>query len=263
MWSCGTDSNKGAENNSNPDSSVLRLNDVVTDSMNYEGSNLWLRKWKEGVDFYATGNEPFWNLSMDFSQNFKFETAEGVLISSPPVDVIRAMDADVRLYKTNSESGFLDITLSRDNCIDNMSGFEQNFTVRIRYKSSTQDDFTEVKGCGNFVPNPRLHTIWALESSGNSTRSDFQQTPYIEINLQTRRLSGHNGCMEFRFSFSADENSSLITKEFTDDLMDCPDGQPVIDLMKHLSGSRLSYEFQERRLILKSRTSQSQWIAAD
>ncbi|MDZ7614777.1 MAG: hypothetical protein U5K51_14555 [Flavobacteriaceae bacterium] len=45
--------------------------------------NFVIKKFEEGIDFYASGNEPFWNLDMDFEKGIRFTTIDGLVYNSP------------------------------------------------------------------------------------------------------------------------------------------------------------------------------------
>lgn len=119
-----------------------------------------LKKWKDGIDFYAFGNEPSWSLDMDFDQVIRFKNLDGIDFNAPMVEPSKAMDTNVTRYRSVTESGEIIVQINRVACMDNMSGEAFNYRVTVDYKSSVDTDYQSFKGCGNFIPDPRLHDLW-------------------------------------------------------------------------------------------------------
>ena len=93
-----------------------------TENMRRDSSELNLRKFKEGVDFYAHGNEPFWDLDLSINQFIHFSQFEGITINLGSVKGEKAMDANVTRYMANTDSGLFTFTMSEQECFDDMSG---------------------------------------------------------------------------------------------------------------------------------------------
>ncbi len=263
MFSCSTPpEEQSAQNTENSEN--FKADSFPDPPQDLEGpAETWIRKWDEGVNFFATGNEPFWSLDLTFGERFIFETAEGLVINTPPVEAIRAMDADVRLYKLKTDSAMMDITLSRNECMDSMNGQQRDFTVRIRYQTNPEQEFTEVSGCGNFIPNPGLHNIWALDSINSTGKSSFSRTPYMEVNITQKQLLVYDGCKEFSTGFYIDKDNKLVTRRVEIQAEECKDPGNAEMLRSHLSSSQLQYSFENNRLVLISRNGKSVWRAAD
>ncbi|MFH6962620.1 hypothetical protein ACHRVK_07860 [Flavobacterium plurextorum] len=69
--------------------------------------------------FTATGNEPFWGLKMG-NDNILFTSlipGKEKLVFAP-VDAIRAMDANVKMYKVSNETTSATITIQQVDCQD-------------------------------------------------------------------------------------------------------------------------------------------------
>ena len=145
------------------------------------------------IYFRAQGTEPFWMLEIG-ENGIKMTTPEDSIFF-PPVDAVRAMDANVKNYKTKNADSELTILISQAACTNEMSGLESPYSVHI--SSKNQKKTMDLKGCGEYITDYRLHDIWVLESlNGNKiTKTDFSsEFPMLEINTNTNTFMGFAGC---------------------------------------------------------------------
>lgn len=220
---------------------------------NKEGTpNFLIEKYQRGIDFYAQGNEPFWNLEMDFEKITSFNTLNGVKFNSPPVKADMAMDANIKRYRAITESGEIIIQLNKSKCDDTMADKTYGYSVNIDFKTSKESDYTTYKGCGDYIPDMRLHDIWAIETVGETTlnKADFgAKYPTIEINTSEGRANGNDGCNNLmgRVSF---EPGKIEFGPMASTMMACPDNQEISrEIGKTLNGA-LDYTLQNNRLVL-------------
>ncbi len=127
-----------------------------------------------GIDFTASGNEPFWSLQIDFNKSMHFKTVSGFEITTPVPEGVKAMDANVTRYAAKTEQGLLTVQIAKQECINDMSGKKSDYHVTVDVKRSTDKNYTTYKGCGNYVTDYRLHDIWMLEDMNGQT-IDVQQ----------------------------------------------------------------------------------------
>ena len=224
---------------------------MTSDMQTPEGGAPWIDAYREGINFIATGNEPFWNLQMDFDKAIRFDMLDGPEISLPPVEPILAQDANVRLYRGTSESGTLEITIQESRCQDTMADIVRPFQVRIRYKAGDAADFSEVQGCGNYVTDPRLHNIWAVTDINDKEldTDDYPQgLPRLELYTSEGRVMGFDGCNTFRGMFY-ERDSLLYFSPMASTKMACRD---VADdqVTALFSSKRFSYSWEANKLIL-------------
>jgi heat shock protein HslJ len=115
------------------------------------------------VYFKATGNEPFWGLEIS-EDGIEFKSlTELETFKAPHTEPIRAMDANVKMYRLKTETGEMNIQIIQGNCENSMSGSILPYSVTIEIKKGTDAEFTTFKGCGQYVTDYRLHDIWVLE----------------------------------------------------------------------------------------------------
>ncbi|MCC9016258.1 META domain-containing protein [Flavobacterium lipolyticum] len=144
------------------------------------------------VYFKATGNEPFWGLKFGKDKIVFTSLIEGMeSISFDAVEPIKAMDANVKMYRVKSGKTEATITVQQFECTDSMSGAVSPYTVKVEMNGKT------LNGCGQYITDYRLHDIWVLEELNGRklTSSDFQkEMPRIEIYSAENRFSGFGGC---------------------------------------------------------------------
>ena len=227
----------------------------TTENNEFKGlQNILIKKQQKGIDFYAVGNEPFWGLDMDFEKVIHFKNLDGIEFNAPAVEPIKAMDTNATRYRSVTESGEIIVQLNEVKCTDSMSGQEFNYSVTIDFKSSNKSDFTTYKGCGSYIPDYRLHDIWAIvEVDGIKVNpTDFKKNaPRIEINLTNKNVFGTDGCNTFRGSVKV-EKDSIYFGNFASTMMACMDNIEVSSKIgKTLSNSKLTYKFENNLILYK------------
>lgn len=155
------------------------------------------KQFEQGIDFMASGNEPFWSLQIDFEKAMHFKTVSGFEIVTPAVEGVKAMDANVIRYHAKTEKGTLTVQIQKLECINEMSGEKLDYTVTVDTKNNTDKDYAIYKGCGRYLADYRLHDIWALDSINNQKMktADFTKgLPLLEFNLTEKKVHGNTGC---------------------------------------------------------------------
>lgn len=109
------------------------------------------KKRAQGIDFYAVGQEPGWALNMDTAYNYSFKGYDGVEISSPPVSGTTSPDGKTTSFYASVEMGKLYITITREECMDTMSGEKFPCKVQVRIKRGVDKEFRTYDGCGRFL----------------------------------------------------------------------------------------------------------------
>lgn len=107
----------------------------------------WKEKAAEGIDFIATGNEPFWSIEMDEEKFIRYTTPDGVELTTPPVKAIN-IDNETKLYKAETENGKLELQIMNKICINDMSGDSSAYTVHLMIKLKKDGKPRVLHGCG-------------------------------------------------------------------------------------------------------------------
>ncbi len=159
--------------------------------------DVFREKFNQGIDFIASGNEPFWSLEINFDKSMHFKTPNGFEINTPAVEGVKAMDANVIRYSAQTEKGVLTVQIAQLECINDMSGEKFEYSITIDTRSNTEKDYRIYKGCGRYLSDYRLHDIWVLDSIDNKKiqATDFTKgIPQLEFNLTEKKIFGHTGC---------------------------------------------------------------------
>ena len=208
------------------------------------------KKAGQGIDFYALGNEPFWSLDMDLDKDFQFKNLDGLSIIVPAIEGVKAMDADVTRYRSVNDMYELIIQISRQDCSDTMSDNKFDYKVSVDHKKISERDYIKLSGCGNFVPDYRLHNIWAVETLENKNLKEIEfmkGQPIIEINMVEKRISGHDGCNNIMGGIRY-EKGYIIIGNLAGTMMACPNMDISNKIPKALSNKKIAYEFREDKL---------------
>lgn len=216
--------------------------------------SFYQEKYLKGIDFYALGNEPNWALEIDFEEAMRFSTMDGFIINTPPVQGIKAQDADVTTFRAQTEMGDLSITIHRMECQDNMSGEKFDYNVRVNIKGSKEIDYTEFNGCGRYLLDYRLHDIWVLEEMTNIDLENselLKGVPTFEFNLRDMRFSGHAGCNQI-FGKIDLQGSKIKFGHIGATMMACPDMKVERAVIDAINLKSFSYKIENLKLILEN-----------
>ena len=208
------------------------------------------KKASHGIDFYASGNEPFWSLNMDFENVFEFKNIEGLSIIVPAEEGVKAMDADVTRFRSVNDKYELIVQIGRQDCSDTMSDNKFEFMVLIDYKEIEGKNYKKLSGCGNYVPDYRLQNIWAVEALENKKLNDIEfmkGQPIIEINLVKNRISGNDGCNNIMGGIRY-EKGYIIIGNLAGTMMACPNLEISNKIAQSLSNKKLAYKFKDGKL---------------
>lgn len=200
------------------------------------------------VYFEATGNEPFWGLKFGKDKIVFTSLIEGMeSISFNAVEPIRAMDANVKMYKVNNGKTSATITIQQFECTDSMSGTVFPYTVKVEMKNQT------LNGCGKYITDYRLHDIWVLEELNGKkvTASDFQkELPRIEINAAENKFMGFGGCNSIGGTIFF-EKGLLRFSDVISTMMACMPGNKEGEFVQALQSTN-TYSIGDLRLTLSN-----------
>ena len=209
------------------------------------------KKYNEGIMFYATGNEPFWSLDINKENALIFKTLNGDKLLTPPVEPVKAMDANIKSYSATTESGSLKATIIADECIDNMSGQKFGYKVEVQYKPEGSEEVMEFKGCGSYVPDYALEGKWKLKKIGDEFIVDSvysQKFPFIEFRPDEMQVGGVAGCNNIRGAMWQEADKLRFTNMIST-LMACPEEMREREILMGLN-STTSYKLEGNLLTL-------------
>ncbi|SFG11996.1 META domain-containing protein [Pontibacter chinhatensis] len=209
-----------------------------------DNPKLWQEKFEQGIDFVATGNEPFWSLELDEEGQLTFRTlSEGdqsIKIPMPAAEKVSGEEGTV--YKAQTSSGPLEIRLLRQPCEDTMSGKKSPYTVAVRYKGQ------EYSGCGNYLSDARLERTWLLQQLRGKEVTG-ERLPFLSFSLSESRVSGNAGCNRISGSMEARGNK-LYFGAIAATRMACPDMEIENQVLQELSKREFEYQIEKDKLRL-------------
>lgn len=211
------------------------------------------RMWDDGIEFYASGNEPNWSLTLDLEKEIVFKVA-GETVIVPPSEPELAQDADILRFRSVTESVELILTISSDPlCNDQMSSQAYDASVQVEIKRNNESDYTSWTGCGRYSIHPELfETSWKLISLNDipAEETKYQRgAPELTFRFFDRGFGGHDGCNEVggRFSVRADKFSFST---FASTALSCPDMMASREFNMAVQGETFSYVIYDEILTL-------------
>lgn len=214
--------------------------------------SFYQKKFLNGIDFFARGNEPFWTIEIDFESEMRFSNLYGIKLNTPAVEGVKMQDTDVTRYHAITESGELIVTISKENCQDDMSGEQFDYKVRVDVKSSIDNDYNTFEGCGKYLFDYRLHDIWVMESisSIDLTKVKLMKgLPTFEFNLNEMRFGGHAGCNNLTGKIEA-SGKKIKFGNIASTKMACPDMQAEQIVVDAINQKTFAYNIENINLIL-------------
>lgn len=190
--------------------------------------------------FKGTGNEPFWGIKIGNEEIVFTSLIPGKeKINFPAVDAIKAMDANVKMYRVSTEKTTATITIQQLDCQDSMSGIISPYSVKVEIKDTSELETKKLSGCGKYLTDYRLHDIWVLEELNGYKvfATDFQnEFPRIEINSAENKFMGYGGCNSITGQIFFENNLLRFTKVGST-LMACPSGNKEVEFLKALQNT--------------------------
>ena len=158
--------------------------------------NQQIENLEKGIYFRGSGNEPDWSLKIS-EKSIEFTSLKPgfEFISGIHIEPIRAMDANVKMYRVTTVTGLMIIQIMQQECVNAMSGDKTSYSVRIEIVKDNVSTF--LSGCGTYITDSRLHDIWVLEKLNGekvSLTNFAKEFPYLEINSSTNQFMGYAGC---------------------------------------------------------------------
>jgi heat shock protein HslJ len=209
---------------------------------------------EKGIYFRGNGNEPDWNLkisekTIEFNSLIPgFESLTG-----SHVEPLRAMDANVKMYRITDKSVSMIIQIMQQECINSMSGDKSAYSVRIEIVKDNNSTF--ISGCGNYITDSRLHDIWVLEQLNGqkvSLGNFMKELPNLEINSSTNQFMGFAGCNRMNGTIFFERGLLRFTNTITT-RMACGENNKENEFLKTLQ-STTNYKVENLRLILTNQS---------
>jgi heat shock protein HslJ len=161
------------------------------------------------------------------------------------------MDANVKMYRIKDGTVTMNIQIMQQECFNTMSGDKSAYSIRIEIVKSNKS--TLLKGCGNYITDPRLHDIWVLEQFNGQKLSveDFtKELPNLQINSTTNKFMGFSGCNSMDGTIFFERGLLRFTNVITT-RMACNASNKENEFLKKLQ-STTTYKVENLRLTLNN-----------
>ncbi len=204
------------------------------------------------IYFRSNGTEPFWMLEIG-ENGIKFSTPEKVVFF-PAVTLVPSMDSHVKNYQAQNKSSEMNVLISHTACANEMSGVVSPYTVIINHKNKETKKFMDLKGCGEYLVDYRLHGHWVLETlNGNKiNQADFNKNfPSLEINRNNPTFTGFAGCNRMHGSLFFEKGLLQFT-DITTTRMLCESTNKEAEFLLDLK-KMSTYKVENNRLTLSSK----------
>jgi len=178
--------------------------------------SVWSKKYLEGIEFVAMGNEPSWSLDIDFDRMFRFKSISADSLNTPPLLAKNWRDG-VLTYEAKTEAGSMTVTIAKQPCTDNMSGENFDYTVTVKTKTK------EYKGCGRYLRGA-LGSLWTLKTMNGAApdpKAFVKGMPVLQISKSEGRYFGNDGCNSINGKLKLDGTKATFEKGIST-LMACP-----------------------------------------
>jgi heat shock protein HslJ/uncharacterized membrane protein len=204
--------------------------------------------------FKATGNEPSWDLTLS-EKNIEFKSLVPSFenFNLPHTNPVQAMDANVKMYHIETESGTLNVKIQQGTYSDTMSDQKWPYSVTVEVKKGTDKTFKTFEGGGQYITDIRLYDIWVLEQINDkkAVLTDYNGNfPRIEINSTKNEFYGFSGCNAINGKLFFEKGLLRFVNGIST-LMACPDGNKEHEFMTALQ-SVTTYTVANMRLTLSN-----------
>ena len=209
-------------------------------------------KYNQGIDFYAIGNEPFWAMDIDYEGELKLTTLDGIEIIGTSIRDTSSRNSNVTKFTTRDKDYEVNVKFLKKDCSDTMSENRFFNSVKVDYRKKGDDDFSTLVGCGNQVPDLKLHNTWIILSVNGKKLNeiDFMKgEPKITIDVIKNKISGNDGCNNLFGGFQY-EKGVLIFQHLAGTMMACPNLKISNEISKSLSNKKLNYKMEDNQLSL-------------
>ncbi len=204
----------------------------------------------EGIQFFATGNEPFWSFEVLTDKMLRFKMIDGTGINTPYVEPEITLNPKVLRYKAEVESGNLEVEITLQKCENNMSGEAFPYVVKVTTNGKTYS------GCGRFTADERIHgRAWKLRAiNGDEVKDEQTMRPVsIQFDREKAMVYGQDGCNGFFGPGEVRGHRAFMGPNLAGTLMACPE-MHLGDRFKKAIGFEKGLEigFRDKELILRS-----------
>ncbi|WP_435137708.1 META domain-containing protein [Formosa sp. A9] len=200
--------------------------------------------------FKSEGND--WTFALSASgMEFSSQTEGLKSVHFPITEPILAADANIKMYRAETESATIQAEIKMKGCTNNDS--ISPYSVSIKIKPTGNTDFENFEGCGAYITDYRLHDIWILETLNGikvETEDFNTERPNMEINTTENTFAGFAGCNAMRGAIFSEQSKLRFTNVITTRKMCLPTNKEQ-EFLKALQAST-HFKIENNRLYLSN-----------
>lgn len=230
----------------------VSASDIEKANSDHPKATFFSEKWKNGISFYAVGNEPFWSLNITKKNTAEFKTPDGLEFTTFSLSKLASIDPKSTSYRVSNDKGEIIINLVEEKCMDSMADEAFSFKVTVDLKLKGEKSFTKFKGCGDYVPDPRLHGKWIIVKADTLLISKdlVHKQPELNIDIYEGRVSGNDGCNGFNGGIQFRENE-IIFGMMASTMMACPNMDISSVITSSFVNKKLIFKFNNQLVFLE------------
>ena len=220
-------------------------------------TNLHINAYNSGIEFFAIGSDPEFELDLDVQGLLSVHTGSGTILELAMADINTITyneKMQLRGVEVVQDEQLIKIVLNRGTCRISNKTFPFTYAVQITVQEG-EDDQVLYSGCGAFTIDPRLHNIWVIESIDDvALNADNYEKglPTLEFNIGTGMMLGHDGCNNINGAFQVEEGQ-ITFGPMPGTLMACPNAQLSSQVGRVLSEKTYQYFIDDRLELLSNR----------
>ncbi|QCK14855.1 META domain-containing protein [Mangrovivirga cuniculi] len=231
-------------------------NESLEKSSKPRTSSYYINKAIKGIDFTGSGHHPQWEIDIDFDENIHIQYPDKRIDYSTPIpENVADNSGNTLIYVVESEKSELTLTLNKQECFDDQLKETFDYSITATLKLISMNEPVTLEGCGRFLGDYRLHDIWVLTEINNKPLDPgivFKQSPFLELNLTQRHLTGFTGCNRVKGNLSFNQ-SSLIVTDISGTKMSCQAESLETQFSEILTFGVLDYNFDKRNMTLQNK----------
>lgn len=186
----------------NPQNSEMETSEINREDQWLILQEKYAEKRREGNVFYAFGENPQWEMTIDDKSGIQFSSQSAFGdFNAPEVEGMQPQDINAMIYGAKTGEGTFSAMVFTDSCKTDKG---ESLPLRLSISGKKgEGSLAEFKGCGLYLNNPALHDIWAVKGwTALSANENIELGAYLEFSMRTQRIYGNLGCGEIEGHFT-------------------------------------------------------------
>jgi len=204
--------------------------------------------------FKASGNNGSWSATVS-PKSITIKTSEKTEeLTFPYKTPLHATEAKLRVFRSASDSNEIEITVTDQPCNDNVDNEPYRYEIFVKLSEGNKEN--NLSGCGVFVADKSLNTVWTLEQLNGKTMTpeNFgQELPYMDIHTEIGSFTGFGGCNRMKGTVGLFEPGTIFFSNVIATKMMCVGNNQERIFVKALQ-TATSYQINNNKFCLSNGT---------